>query len=193
MGIKAAEEVTDKNTIILVDEADKLFIDDLQGPPKVCQACIGFTATIPTGKEGEVVQDRLDKLNIKIWNNFGYKDEDREPESEVASFDDFFKTARRGAKLIWCTNEMVEAAAALAHKHGLKYEVDCNELARIRDMHGWCLIVTKKNLMRGVDYRLKQTEMFEGEDGIDLLVARPFRNTRAYQQGLARVGRYTEP
>ena len=47
--------------------------------------------------------------------------------------------------------------------------------------------------MRGVDYRLKETEMTEEKDGIDLLVAHPFSNTRAYQQGLARVGRYTEP
>ena len=52
MGIKAAEEVTDKNTIVLVDEADKLFIDDVEGPPRDYKACIGFTATIPSGKEG---------------------------------------------------------------------------------------------------------------------------------------------
>ena len=39
--------------------------------------------------------------------------------------------------------------------------------------------------MRGVDYRCKA-------HGIDLLLARDFPNTRAYVQGLGRVGRYGE-
>ena len=72
VGIKAAERISDKNTIVLVDEADKLFIDDLERPPKDRKACIGFTATIPSGKEGEVVQGRLEKLNVKIWDQLGY-------------------------------------------------------------------------------------------------------------------------
>ena len=60
-------------------------------------------------------------------------------------------------------------------------------------MRGRCLIVTDEYLMRGIDYRLKEMQAFDGEDGIDLLVACPFSNERAYQQGLARVGRYNEP
>ena len=60
-------------------------------------------------------------------------------------------------------------------------------------MSGRCLIVTDEYLMRGIDYRLKETQALDGKDGIDLLVACPFSNERAYQQGLARVGRYNEP
>ena len=60
-------------------------------------------------------------------------------------------------------------------------------------MHGYCLIVTDENLMRGIDYRLKEAAKHERDDGIDLLITCSFSNTRAYQQGLARVGRYNEP
>ena len=60
-------------------------------------------------------------------------------------------------------------------------------------MRGRCLVVTEEYLMRGIDYRLKEAQAFEGKDGIDLLVACHFSNERAYQQGLARVGRYNEP
>ena len=51
-----------------------------------------------------------------------------------------------------------------------------------------CLIVTKLDLMRGVDYHTPDYEV-----GIDLLIARDFPSTRAYEQGLGRVGRYSEP
>ena len=47
--------------------------------------------------------------------------------------------------------------------------------------------------MRGVDYRLKDQEVDETSDGIDLLIDADFSNTRAYTQALARVGRYDEP
>ena len=41
--------------------------------------------------------------------------------------------------------------------------------------------------MRGVDYKTQDGL------GIDLLIARNFPSTSAYQQGLGRVGRYGEP
>ena len=47
--------------------------------------------------------------------------------------------------------------------------------------------------MRGVDYRMGEKGDTENNDGIDLLLAAPFSNERAFEQGLARVGRYTEP
>ena len=85
------------------------------------------------------------------------------------------------------------SASRYAEEHGFKVMFNCTDLGRIRSMRGWCLIVTDEYLMRGVDYRLQETHMLDGKDGIDLLVACPFSNTRAYQQGLARVGRYNEP
>ena len=47
VGLKEASKASDSQTILLIDEADKLLIDDLQEAPKNCRACIGFTATIP--------------------------------------------------------------------------------------------------------------------------------------------------
>ena len=57
-------------------------------------------------------------------------------------------------------------------------------------MDDCCFIVTDEKLMRGVDYRLKETGDDSTTDGIDLLIASSFSNKRNYLQGLARVGRY---
>ena len=43
-------------------------------------------------------------------------------------------------------------------------------------MNGYCIIVTDDELMRGVDYRLKENQVLEDDDGIDLLIACPFKN-----------------
>ena len=72
VGLQRVREEPDENALILVDEADKLFIDDVEEPPRKCKACIGFTATIPSGEEGVVVQNRLEQLKVKIWNKLGY-------------------------------------------------------------------------------------------------------------------------
>ena len=55
VGIEQAMAEADDNAVVLVDEADKLFVDDVKKPVKRCKACIGFTATIPSGREGKVV------------------------------------------------------------------------------------------------------------------------------------------
>ena len=47
VGLEEAAAVSNNQTVLLIDEADKLIIDDLQLAPKNCRACIGFTATIP--------------------------------------------------------------------------------------------------------------------------------------------------
>ena len=70
---------------------------------KHCKACIGFTATIPSGREGEIVQSRLESLNFEIWKQFGYQNDEFEVKAEVADIGEFFKVAKRGAKLVWCT------------------------------------------------------------------------------------------
>lgn len=71
--MEEAEERSDKDTVLLVDEADKLFVDDKKNPPVNCKAIIGFTATIPSGAEGGYIEKRLkDKLNFLICDNFGY-------------------------------------------------------------------------------------------------------------------------
>ena len=67
--------------------------------------------------------------------------------------------------------------------------VDCEDIEAIRHIKSnECLIVSKEELMRGVDYRT-----LPKKEGIDLLIARPFSNKRAYVQGKGRVGRNGEP
>ena len=51
----------------------------------------------------------------------------------------------------------------------------------LRNLRDECLIVTDPMLMFGIDYRANK--------GMDLLVARPFPNSRKLYQGEARVGR----
>lgn len=63
---------------------------------------------------------------------------------------------------------------------------EINDLRKLEE--GDCLLVTELELMRGVDYHTPNYNV-----GIDLLIARDFPSTRAYQQGLGRVGRYNEP
>ena len=70
--------------------------------------------------------------------------------------------------------------------------MDCEDLKTLRSIEGKCLIVTKEELMRGIDYRLKGT-IGRAADGIDLLIMRNFSSLRAVEQGLSRVGRYNEP
>ena len=74
VGLKAATDESDKNTVILIDEADRLLIDDLSKAPTNCRTCIGFTATIPNHEQDSCFEARwLRYLNFSIKSNFGYE------------------------------------------------------------------------------------------------------------------------
>ena len=182
VGNEEMKKETNKDTILLIDEADKMFIDDMNCLPGNQKACTGFTATIPSSREGEIVRERLiEKLNFGILSDWGYPDENREPDEEVDSFEAFFEQSNRCAKLVWCTPGKMLLTEEKATEAGFKVFRNCENLDYIRNMRGRCLIVTDEYLMRGIDYRLKETQAFDGKDGIDLLVACPFSNERAYQ------------
>ena len=59
VSIDAAEGISDTNALILVDEADKIFVWDKSRPPKKCKACIGLTATVPDSEGRSYIQKRL--------------------------------------------------------------------------------------------------------------------------------------
>ena len=103
VGIEQAMVEATDNAVVLVDEADKLFVDDVKGTLKRCKACIGFTATIPSGREGEVVQSRLENLKFEIWRQLGYQHDEFDVDVEVADIEEFFAVAKRGAKLVFCS------------------------------------------------------------------------------------------
>ena len=71
---------------------------------------------------------------------------------------------------------------------------DCVDKEVYREMHQTCIIVTKEELMRGIDYKRHIDEELDMEtkDGIDLVIAAPLSNSRMVQQACGRVGRYKE-
>jgi hypothetical protein len=99
--------------------------------------------------------------------------------------EDFLNHERsKRARLIWCKEEDVQFFEDEAKEWGFTVKVNHDAIEDLRNLTpDDCLIVTKVHLMRGVDYHCKV-------HGIDLLVARDFPHTRAYVQGLGRVGRY---
>ena len=48
---------------MIVDEADKIFIDDLKDVPRNVRCVIGLTASVPLS-EGDYINDRLAKLKF---------------------------------------------------------------------------------------------------------------------------------
>lgn len=107
------------------------------------------------------------------------------PQKSLDDFLDFNKSQR--ARLIYCKKE--DQAAYLKKATAAKYDAKVNH-SNIEDLRNLlpydCLIVSDPTLMRGVDYHCETK-------GIDLLIATQFPNTRAYVQGLGRVGRYYFP
>ena len=59
VSIDAAAGISDTNALILVDEADKIFVWDKSRPPKKCKACIGLTATVPDSEGRSYIRKRL--------------------------------------------------------------------------------------------------------------------------------------
>ena len=67
VGIEEMDQEADRDTLLLIDEADKMLIDDMNGLPRNYKACTGFTATIASNEESNIVKKRLEKtLNFGI-------------------------------------------------------------------------------------------------------------------------------
>ena len=97
-----------------------------------------------------------------------------------------FLDAKLGrGKLIYVDENQVENLEKLAIEKGLKVITNTEDMNIIRAVGTRCLIVSKEEYMRGVDYRSTY--------GIDLMIAKQLSNKRAYEQALGRVGRYGEP
>ena len=104
VGIEEMDQEADRDTLLLIDEADKMLIDDMKCLPRNYKACTGFTATIASSDESNIVKKRLEKtLNFGIKADWGYPVENREPNEEVDSVETFFEQSSRCAKLVWCT------------------------------------------------------------------------------------------
>ena len=49
---------------MIVDEADKIFIDDVKDVPKLVKCVIGLTASVPGTEEGHYINKRLQHLEF---------------------------------------------------------------------------------------------------------------------------------
>ena len=188
VGIDLALDGMTKDDLLILDEADWHLLDQICDLPKTSYGVIAMTAT-EVGNQYGVEKKRLDTLKINIHDskipaNFNV-DQVLERISDVAFFD---RERLEHARLIWCTEEKHAHFRKLAEEWGYDVLYNHRNIEDLRNLtHQYCMIVTDIELMRGVDYHTP-----EFESGIDLLIARDFPNTRAYTQGLGRVGRYGE-
>ena len=91
------------------------------------------------------------------------------------------------ARIVWCKTEDRAFWISMANQSGFKVFTDANVLEVANKLgKSDCAIITSLSLMRGIDYKSNGV-------GIELLVAAEFPTTRDYEQGLGRVGRYSEP
>ena len=128
---------------------------------RYCRACIGFTATIPDHKQESCFEARwLNHLKFEIRSNFRYLEEPKGIDCEISDFVVFFDNSFSASKLIWCDDDLklIRSVSKETESREFKAEIDNYDITVIRSMEGRCLIVTNKELMRGIDYLLKKTE-----------------------------------
>ena len=167
----------DRESFLLIDEADFILIDGLQQVenPK----CVGLTATA-FGEQYAVERLHLERQGFRLLDSKmrGFID------PNIATIAQFFAESAGYAKLVFAT----EDALTTFEKTQQPSERDCEDLAHLKCLAAQdVLLVTKPELMRGVDYRVQA-----GTQGISLLIMSKLANTRAYVQALGRVGRFTE-
>ena len=74
VGWETALSHSGHNTIYVVDEADKFFVDDTMELPPAYKSVIAFTATVPQDEqEGETVRSRLTSLGFEVINELGFE------------------------------------------------------------------------------------------------------------------------
>ena len=119
---------------------------------------ICFTATIPEDKEeGTSVLERLTHLKFQIKKDFGFSQPNYEPEKISGTVQFLTRSKMRSAMIIFTTDSAVkDIKEQVESTNAYKVFEDCEDMGMIRDMKGKCLIVTKEELMRGVDYRLEE-------------------------------------
>lgn len=141
---------------------------------------VGLTAT-PIGREHGLEQKYLEeKLGFKMKESAFRTDIDTNKVFET-TLDRFMKTTDGYSKLIYCNRSDVDDIKKLGVLTSRWVEVDSTNHELLKTMHpSTIFIVTKPELMRGLDYRSQK---------IELLVMRSFEHKRALLQGLGRVGR----
>ena len=188
VGIDATVMKMTKDDLLILDEADWHLLDQISDLPMTSYGVIAMTAT-EVGNQYGVEKKRLDTLKMTIHDSKIPANFDVEQVLQRISDVKFIDRERlEHARLIWCTEDKQAHFRKLAEDWGYDVLHNHRNIADLRELtQQYCLIITDIELMRGVDYHTP-----EFKSGIDLLIARDFPNTRAYTQGLGRVGRYGE-
>ena len=165
---------SNSNSVVIVDEADVNFIDEVREPPRQYRALICLTATIPQTEEGYEL-NRLKSLQFQMNEGFGYTPFSPPAPEKIETIENFFtQKNERNACLVFADESNLERVKREAQKHYSEVKVNCEDMDQIRAMDGCCLVVTDESLMRGVDYRLKEQGTSSKTDGIDLLITGSF-------------------
>ena len=175
----AFQDQIDDSTFLLVDEADTIFLDNAVVP--VNKNIIALSATVVT-KDLNTEYNFLQYHKFHCMNSHisGFINPDTAwPKVSVAHF---ISKSAEYAKLIYDPdNKLKDSNINVTF-------TNCKDLHRLKNLTKYdILVVTDAELMRGVDYRSAKNA------GISLLIMGAFASTRAFVQGLGRVGRYTEP
>ena len=188
IGIDEATQKMLRTDLLILDEADWHLFDKLSNLPAACYGILAMTATDVTKKGGNE-QSLLEKLKFEVCDSKIYGGVTIDTEVKVIDLDRFFSIDRSTRpRLVWCHEYEHKYITGVAENWGHKVEKDIPDFKTLRSLEEMkCYIVTELDLMRGVDYRSAATT------GIDLLLARDFPHTRAYIQGLGRVGRFGQP
>ena len=184
VGLEKAKDIIQSppHTIVLIDEADYELIDRMQDLPKSVFATIAMSATNPNSSYG-YVKKRLHELSMKSIDSKIPSIIHEDILVAPISFDAYLHADPGMAKLIYCDKVMISEIEAKVGK-GL-FVVNEDNPANYRNLtHTSVVIVTKEELMRGIDYKCAT--------GISLLIAKTLSNPRIYLQCLGRVCRWTD-
>jgi hypothetical protein len=153
IGTEEAVKRCQPEDLLLLDEADKLLLDNESELPQKCLGIVAVSAT-SFSKDGGPEDEYLKKyLKFDVLDSGMEGDINQEDLESVSNPSNFFvKELRQRALLIWCKKEDVGLLTKLAEAIFI-VKLDCRDMAVIRHLTSKdCLIVTDEDLMRGVDY-----------------------------------------
>ena len=188
VGFDTVIDTMTKDDLLILDEGDWHLLDQCCDLPKEKYGVFALTAT-DVGSNDGVEQRRLDYLKFKVFQSKIPSNFDVTAQPQAIDADKFLDRRRRKrARLIYCHVDSIPYFRKLAEDMWFyTCLVNHNDFKQLRKLtKDTCVIVSDVDKMRGVDYRANDGS------GIDLLICTDFPHTRAYQQGLGRVGRYGE-
>ena len=192
VGLNAGAAEADAQTLLILDEADYHLLDNSQSfnvkqlKDANFYGIIGFSSTIPARLTKQI--DVLKGLGFKVIETNHCTAQVCRGTDAIATLKEFLEKEPERSKLIHCNQDYVAQVEAcndtLINKRKILLNEDDPQLLR-RLTREDLVIVTRIDLMRGVDYRCPTS-------CIDLLMTERLPDERAWIQALARTCRFRE-